>query len=269
MLSSELPDSRFLHKPGSFVWAVRLAAITSAIVTGTVAIAQSPGEVPPSAQASLARFTTSSHAVLENKGQVADPVKFYMPGTRSVLFFTPSEIVLNVTPIRGRATDSDEDRPNSQQGTGVGLVVRIQFDGAKLHPSLEGIDEQKGKANVVRPNGENPEALKDIRRYGGVVYHDVFPGIDLECRAGKDGLQRTLVLDQGAKLDRVRFKYDGVENMRMGDGGQLELLTAIGVIQESPVYVRYKSDPTGIGPVMARYTLQGGSSVGVDIGKDK
>jgi len=264
---SELSYSRNLLKSGSFYWAVRMAAATFALVAGTVANAQSPGEVPPSAHASLARFTTSSHAILANKGQVAEPVKFYLPGTRSTLFFTPSEIVLNIGPSHSDKSNGDDGEQRPDQAKGMGLVLRIGFEGAKLNPEVVGLDEQKGVSNVVQANAGMEESVKGIRRYAGVLYEDLYPGIDLECRASKDGLQRTLILKDGAKLNRVRFEYKGIEGTRLADDGRLELLTPLGVIVESPILVRYKKDTTGKGPIVASYKVQGSDAVGIEIGK--
>ncbi len=106
----------------------------------------------------------------------------------------------------------------------------------------------------------------DIRNFGGVVYRDLYPGIDLECRTGKSGLQRTLVVHDKANTDGIAVTYNGVDRIRLGKDGQLEeLVTDIGIIRESPIAVRFETKDGEKRNSVAVYDVSGSKKVALNI----
>lgn len=251
---------------GGSVLRIQLSILNVSICV--LALGASAAEPSPPLPQLVQMVANGASAILENKGQVADSVKYYVPGSRSGLFFTPEEIVFKLgPPAKAALPNSDDDDRHAGQ-MGVGLVVRMKFEGAKTDPTLAPKDPQQGAINVIRREG-TAATTSELKRYSAITYENLYPGIDLECRVGKDGLSRTLVVHGDAKPNKVKIAYDGVDGVRMSDDGQLELITDIGVVRESPLVIRRAEKKDGDTDLVARFVVIDRKTIGIETGPAK
>jgi hypothetical protein len=176
----------------------------------------------------------------ENRGQVAEPVRFYIRGSQGTVYYTPEEVVYDVVE---RTSQLERKRPGEREpevassDTTVrrrGVVVRMKFQGANPSVVLEGVGELEGKVNIFR--GKDPDKWKTgIRTFGGIVYRDLYPGVDLAYHGRGGRLSQQLTINPGGKVGDIAFRYEGAEKIRIDETGALRIETALGNITEPKV----------------------------------
>ena len=206
----------------------------------------------------------------ENAGQMDEPVRFYLRGSRGTVYFTPEEVVYDVVEQTARP---DRPRPGeepemAQPDTTVrrrGVVVRMKLEGASSDLVLEGVDQLPGKVNIFR--GKDPDQWKtNIRTFGGIVYRNLYHGIDLAYRGQKGRLAPRLMVRSGGRVDEIAFRYEGADSLFIDDQGQLRIVTALGTITE-PAPNCYQEKGEDRSAVRGRYFLRENSTVGFQIGR--
>lgn len=107
-----------------------------------------------------------------------------------------------------------------------GVNVRLDFVGANLHPRLEPFNRLD--THISYFVGNDPTKWHaDVPVWGGVRYKDLYPGIDLEISGETGHLVQSLVSRDGAHLEAVRLRVEGVDRILL-DGDLLRLATAVG-----------------------------------------
>jgi hypothetical protein len=75
-----------------------------------------------------------------------------------------------------------------------------------------------------------------LRTYQGVVYADLWPGIDLEYSGTVNRLKYRFVVRPGADPAQIQLAYRGVTALRVNGNGQLEVLTPLGTFRDDRPY---------------------------------
>ena len=120
----------------------------------------------------------------KNAGQVDRQVRYFGRTQGAGLWLVDSGVVLSLDQNQRRA------------------VLRMNLEGARPHPRIEGTQPLQGKSNYF--TGSDPAKWhKDIGQYGAVRYQDAYPGVDLVFHAR--GLPRFRAGPFGALL-RKRYR---------------------------------------------------------------
>lgn len=206
----------------------------------------------------------------ENRGQVAEPVRFYIRGSQGSVFFTPQEVVYDIVE---KTSSLDRKRPGempdqAEPDTTVrrrGVVVRMKLQGADPDVVLEGVDELAGKVNIFR--GKDPDKWKTgIRTFSGIVYRNLYPGIDLAYHGQGGRLIPQLTVMPGANVDDIAFRYEGAEAIHVDGEGRLHIETALGDITE-PKPSCYQEKDEQRNEVRGAYRMIEKTAVGFEVGK--
>lgn len=137
---------------------------------------------------------TSAAGFLENRGQVDAQVRFYAQGSSTTVFFTDAALVMDV-------------RQHTR-----GCAVWMSFAGANPAPRIEARAPLAARSNFFR--GSDPaQWVTDVPSFGEIVYHDLWPGIDLLFRESDGRLSCEPVLAPGADPDSIRFEWAGAEGI--------------------------------------------------------
>jgi uncharacterized protein (TIGR03437 family) len=133
-----------------------------------------------------------------NVGQSAPEVKFLSRGTRYALFATDREIVLSLASLPAHP-------------------VRMRLP-RRSRP--EGIVQLDGKTNYL--GGKQP--FRNVSNYARIRYPSAAPGIDLVLRYGKGHMfEYDWVVAPGADPNRIRFSFEGADDLRVDSNGDLVL----------------------------------------------
>lgn len=183
-----------------------------------------------------------------NRGQVNERAKFLSRGSGYTLFLTPQEAVLALP--AGEANS----------------VLRLQFEGARQTPLIEGVEPLPGTVNYFR--GSDPAGwLSKIPTYERVRYSEIYEGIDLVFYGNEEGrLEYDFVVAPGADPNQIRLRLDGADQVRLGEDGLL--VARLGdreVVHRAPAIYQQRHDPPGRDAVQGRYVLRGDNRVGFEV----
>ncbi|MEL7356414.1 MAG: SBBP repeat-containing protein [Cyanobacteria bacterium J06560_6] len=185
-----------------------------------------------------------------NAGQTDDSVAFHARGAGHTLFFTDDGLYLSTTQSAG-------DR---QQSATVGLT----FVGAQADPSLTATRSLASSSHFLR--GNDPDQWQtQLSTYGGLVYRDLYDGIDLSYSGEEGILKSEFVVHPGADPGDIQLAYSGIEGMSLRADGALVLQTPFGELVETAPLLYQAINGEQI-TVDGQYQLLGDNQVGFAIG---
>jgi hypothetical protein len=132
----------------------------------------SAAELAPPAAAGSKALDDFAHlplAFVANKGQTDGRVRYFAQGSRYGFFLTPESLVMSLM-----------DRDSAH-----GVALSLDFVGADPGVAVRATDRAAGQVSYLR--GSDPTGWqRGLSTFGEVVYHQLWPGIDLAVR-GRDG----------------------------------------------------------------------------------
>ena len=215
-------------------------SILSAVAA--LAVVQSAGAA---ARSDSARLPMAFEA---NRGQVNERAKFLSRCSGYTLFLTPQEAVLAL-PVGEKSS-----------------VLRLQFEGSRQTPLIEGVEPLPGTVNYFR--GSDPAGwLSKIPTYERVRYSEIYEGIDLVFYGNEEGrLEYDFIVAPGADPNQIRLRLDGADEVRLGEDGLL--VARLGdreVVHRAPAIYQQRQDQPGRDAVLGRYVLGGDNRVGFEV----
>gem|GEM_PF-807043 len=191
-----------------------------------------PHSIP--ARAAITRVVpppTTPHGLVfeSNAGQSDTRVQFQTRGLGGMVFFTPDLVALTLpsvvtrTAVLGQAPREAHLAPADQEPESrahVYTAVHLTFEGANRALRLEGVDRLPGVTNYLRET-TGRAAQTAITTYAGIQYTQLYPGIDVRY-SGRDGrLKSTFIVAPGADPATIRWRYQGVRDLKIDPQGNL------------------------------------------------
>lgn len=183
---------------------------------------------------------------LENKGQVTDQ---YQRPRKDIgyLLHTPGLTVFvsaNGLHYQFLQAEANGNSLNTYR-------MDVTLVGANVHASTTAIASQDyferyiiagtGKEGVIAHSSE------------GVIYHNVYPGIDWRLYTRDGALKHEFIVKPGARVSDIKLRYDGATKLSINEKGEIVSATPLGTITEAAP----KSYTTGGQEVASRYVLNG------------
>jgi len=196
----------------------------------------------------------------ENAGQVHRDVRLLARGPGFEYYLTDNGRTIALRPSLPSSQTAE-----AESGAGEKAVaIRMHFVGANRRPALNGLHRVERRSNYLQ--GENPAQWHTgIQHFAQARYHDLYPGIDEVHYAAQGNMESDLVVSPGANPAAIRLAVDGVDKIRIDDGGDLLLQTALGtLIQRKPV--AYQEIAGERQPVEVRYRLEPDDAVTYEVG---
>ncbi|MBD1940070.1 SBBP repeat-containing protein [Microcoleus sp. FACHB-68] len=189
---------------------------------------------------------------IENAGQVDAEVKYQIKGRGHTFYFTPNEIIFTAQ------SQGEGETENTSS------VVRSNLIGGNFNPTIETLGKLPGVANFL--NGDDPNQWKtDVSTYEGVVYRNVYEGIDRIYKGTEGHLKGEFIVAAGADAGQIKIQYKGMEDLELRKDGALIIKTATGELIDSAPYV-YQEINGEIKEVESAYKLLGDGTVGFSLG---
>jgi hypothetical protein len=158
---------------------------------------------------------------MANAGQFNPNVHSLVQGAKQAIAFTPNEIIFNSADQIGT-----ESSPNP---------VKLTFSGANANPTIHFLEPLPGVANFIK--GQNQENwVTNVPTYEGLIYQELYNGIDLQYRGDDSQLKSDFIVEPGANPHQIRFNYSGVEDISIREDGALVIQTPFGeLIENAPI----------------------------------
>lgn len=248
-----------------------LLLLSSVVSLWPAMTATPPAQAAPVSRSSRAR--TIPLSFVRNVGQRDPAVRFEARSMGGMIFFTPGEVVLALPTAHGQ-TQRPHDLALDPAASAAGLpatVVRLSFDGANAAPAIVGVDPLPGRANYLI--GSDPARWQTgLQTNAGLIYQQLYPGIDLRYDGLDSQLKATYLVASGADPLAIRWRYAGAESLRIDRQGNLEITlpTAQGrgkartLVEAAPI--AWQELGARRQPVTVSYTLVADGSVGFALG---
>ena len=230
-------------------------------MTGTFFVYTGRTKAPMSSPAAPAAIAAASYGLLPlsfvpNLGQSDAVVRYQAHGMSGTLFFEDDAVALSL-PKTGRAGQT-EDQTRS--------VVRLRFDGVDNARRVVNAERLPGIVNYFIGN-QPSRWLTGLPTYAGIVYQQLYPGVDLRYDGAQSTLKGTYTLAPHTDPSRIRWRYEGATSVRV-DEQTGDLILALdglaSLIEEAPSAWQTK-DGAQVN-VRARYALMADGSIGFALG---
>jgi hypothetical protein len=153
---------------------------------------------------------------IPNAGQTDAAVRFQSHALGGTLFFTPGEVVMALpqNEHQPHATNRQARIDESNLPAALALsTVRLRFNNANPLTEMSGGEQLPGVVNYAV--GEQPQWRTNIPTYSGIVYHKLYPGIDLRYDGTGGQLEGTFAVAPGADPSRIRWGYTGAAKLEI------------------------------------------------------
>jgi len=213
-----------------------------------------------------ARTATSTRKVLENYsrlprsfeanfGQCDPKVRFLSRSISDTLFLTPNEVVLTFSDAGAPASLGKTRRlPTATGAIARTGLLRMEFVGANALPELNGTEELPGKKHYLRGDSI-AESITNIPTYAKVIYHDIFPGVDLIFYGYNGRFEFDAIVAPGSDSRKVKLRFEGASRPVLSAQGDLIMETGGGPVQFHSPFA-YQEVEGARKQIAARYRLK-------------
>lgn len=166
-----------------------------------------------------AHFFQLPLSFIPNVGQINSEVRFLSRGLGGTLYFKPDEVLLALpTPVDIPDT---QDAPTNHPVQPT--IIRLHFEDANLNPEIAAAERLPGIVNYFV--GNDPTKWQtDIPTHKGIIYRDLYPGIDLHYDGTEGLLKGTYIVTPGADPSLIRWRYQGARNVQIDEAtGNLDI----------------------------------------------
>jgi hypothetical protein len=182
---------------------------------------------------------------IPNAGQT-DPALRYVAQTRNM--------------FAGFAVDSAVFRIHENE-------LRVHFAGANPSVAIQGLDAMAARANFLI--GDDPAGWHTgVPTYRGVVYRNLYPGIDMSYTGSGPKLKSEFVVAPGANPSQIGLEYPDADRVSVGANGDL----MVGIGTGTGVAELHEQAPTAYQevdgvrhPIEAGYRILRGDTVVFDL----
>src|SRR5579864_2267668 len=190
-----------------------------------------------SAASAKAAYGALPLSFIANAGQIDPSVRYQVRSSAGTLSFESDEVMLNLPAL---APDLSLTSGIGDQGVRAAVGIRLRFENASPTVALSGADQLPGTANFFIGNDPS-QWYTDVPTYASVVYHDLYPGVDLSY-AGHPGLLKgTYSLAAGVEPSVIHWRYDGATDANLDASGNLQITAPDGVTLTEQLPVAWQS----------------------------
>lgn len=208
----------------------------------------------------VAQQGTSNIEFIENRGQWDSRVKFKADisvgnlflekGGFTALLYHPDDLVRLDNSHHGKPGGGDTLRSHAYQ---------VRFldanDGVSIVP-----DKPLPGYNNYFIGRDSTKWAGNCKVYQGVVYHDLYPGIDVRYYTNNGQLKYDLIVHPGADVSRIRMRYVGVSKLSTKKD-QLIAGTSVGDVTQLAPYSYTFDERRGRSDVRCRYIIRDSNTV--------
>lgn len=228
--------------------------------------------ISPDARAkALQAYGRMPLSFVENKGQMDSTVRFYVSGAAMTMFFTNTEMVMEI--IKRDNSAEKPDRRHAMPGmdkstTAVKeerLVLRRQFLNTASTSQLFGTKALPGKVNILRGN-DSSKWKQNITTYSEIEYQYLYPGIDVYYNGTNSNLDTKIQINPKANAKLIEFAFQGADRVKLTKTGDLEIDTHFGpLMEQKPGAYQEINGKKVLVPI--KFVLKKKNTVGFEIGK--
>lgn len=148
---------------------------------------------------------------------------------------------------------------------GGGTPVDMRLVGAAQQPAVSHGDALPATVNYMI--GNVPARWHTgIGTYAAVMYHNVYPGIDMTWHGSQATPEYDFTVAPGANPAVITVQFTGASSVTVTSRGELVVATRTGTLRQHAPLI-YQDSSAGRHPVAGRFLLEGGDRVGFAVGQ--
>jgi len=172
----------------------------------------------------------------ENKGQLPDHVHFraYVPG--GSVFLEGQTLTFNLTSL-----SELEAYSKFKHGEDVKMPDTLHSHAFKIHlknsqspSSVELRGQWPDHVNYFLGDDESQWA-SNVKQYAAVIFHDIYPGIDVKYYSVNQNFKYDFILQPGADPSLIQLEYEGVNDLKLAFGNLLIETSIEQIVDQKPV----------------------------------
>lgn len=153
-----------------------------------------------------------------NQGQVANQVQYLSRGDGYNIYFTSTEVVLDLD----SASQPVANHKLTQSNIRESATLRLQFVNANARSVMVGKEELPSKSNYFIGN-DPTQWHTNIKNYAKVIYQNLYPRIDAIFYGHQKQLEYDIRVAPGAHPETIRFHIEGAKHLHLDPHGNLIL----------------------------------------------
>lgn len=163
---------------------------------------------------------------IKNEGQV---VNQYGKLNTAVKYILPTNRGMNVQLLNNGFS---YDLYKKQNNGVVFNRIDITFENCNTNIEIRATDFQTQSSNYYKA-GKSPVSEAEVAQCKVITYKNIYPSIDVVFKATSNGVKYDIILNPGANINDIRFKYSGIDGVNLIDNQTLNLATQIRALQET------------------------------------
>jgi len=201
-----------------------------------------------------------------NQGQADPHVEFIARGDQYTLLLAKNDAVFSLRAANSsdsKSTRQDFAHPKKSLGQHNNDLLRIKLVGGNPSPASEPIAALPGKTNYFIGNDPN-RWHTDVPTFGRVLYHDVYPGVNMAFYGVQRQVEFDFIVAPGANAGNIQLKASDAR-VTQDDSGNLTLSSSAGkMLLRKPV--AYQESNGQRENVEARFALTASNQIFFELG---
>ncbi|MFH1825620.1 MAG: SBBP repeat-containing protein [Candidatus Firestonebacteria bacterium] len=185
---------------------------------------------------------------IENQGQADKDISYYAKISKQDIYLASERIIFS----------SYVEEKKSE--------FSLNFIGANKKVKIGGENKQEGKVNYF-VGKDTSKWRRDISTYKEVVYHSIYPNIDLKLYGNGKYLEYEFIIGANADINVIKLEFKGIENLKINNEGDLVISTDLGEIIDSKPYI-YQIIREEKKEITGSYCLLSDNSYSFKLGKE-
>ncbi|MBI1910900.1 MAG: SBBP repeat-containing protein [Deltaproteobacteria bacterium] len=180
---------------------------------------------------------------IKNAGQLEKKVRYFEKGSGHATYFTNDGVYLNLT----RRVAQDRSKPfiekalEDERFDAKSELVKLSLPGSNKNSKITATDELEGKVNYF-VGKDRSKWRTSVPTYGGILYKEVYQGIDIKYYGNNTQLEYDVIVKPGADYRNVKFAYEGIKGLRVLENGDMEITLKEGTIHQKKPYIYQEID---------------------------
>lgn len=173
----------------------------------------------PTKQRALNAYNKLPLAFTPNAGQIDTRVRYYGQGAGFSVFLTGREAAITL-------------QRSGRRGGRKGTALALRFLGANRSVLIRGERLARGRVNYLV--GIDPAKWRTgLRTYERVVYHDLWPGVDMIFTGRQGKLKYEFLVRPSGRVGDIKLAYRGADRLALDRAGNLRIRTSLGILTDT------------------------------------
>lgn len=223
------------------------------------------------------KSANNSQAFIENKGQWNDEVLYLSKVNGANVWITKSGVVYNYYQMETLLQDTSQSpldrnmpRPDPRSDTQpnyniCGHILKMELQNGNQEPKSIGVGKKETYYNYFIGNDKSKWA-PNVAIYNEVIVEDLYEGISAKYYYDGNSIRYDYIADAGADISQIKMNYEGQDDIKVNNLGELLIQTRFGEIRHNKIYAYQEINNQKV-EIECKFKQNSESQFSFDLGK--